>query len=68
MARMVPIILYLTTSTEWKVLNIFRALKLLLGKSEVSWRELLYLVVLNMTVCLQAPDGTKLIRSSSTRT
>lgn len=69
MTRMVPIILYLIISTEWMVLlNIRRALKLLLGKHEVSWRELQLLMVLNMPICLQALNVTRLIKPSDGRT
>lgn len=46
------------------LLNICRALKLLLGKHGASWRELQLLVVLNMPVCLWAPDVTRLIKSA----
>lgn len=66
---MVPIILLLIISTEWMaLLNICRALKLLLGKYEVSWGELQLFIVLNMPICLQAPDVTRLIKSSDART
>lgn len=47
---------------------LWNILKLLLGKHEVSWRELQLLIALNMPVCLQAPDVLRLIKSSDART